>query len=692
MRYPKTIAILGIILFSISGLAAQEIQYVSSFLWNQVNDIAMLNDTAWCAFDNGLVVIDFTDPANPVEIDRMYLPGQTYRIKIVGHYAYIAGVDEGMQIVDISNPAEPQLIYTLTETTNIYDLEIANDLAYISDGSKGLSIYHILNPYDPAYINSELQAGQDILIIGNRLYVASGNFRIYSLENPQAPELLGSIEFEWGCDIVAVQGNYAYIGTWGHGLSVYDISDPGTPVHCCDIPGSNNAISVSGDIACIATYGPEIKILDISDPYQVVQIASYQVDGICDVICLDDNIAYLANNWAGVEAVDLSVPSEPNRLGMMETPSRAVTFKIVDDILYADQLKIIDISDRENPELLGHLDIPIAYTELDTYADYVLLGGYDGLLYIVDVSNAAEPSIVSTYNAGFYIQDIKVNETYAYVSTYDSGIQILDISDPENPLHVSAYSITGTYFSDIYVQGNIAYLAVQGFGLEIVDISDPANPEFVSELPLSGNCHHVFVLDNYAYLTSTTAYHIVDISDILHPRQITAWGSQGTGRDIYSDGHYVYMANEDVWIIDISDLPNCYEVSRYITPGRTNQIYVDSSYIYVADRSSFMIFRFNPTGIDDDISGLPANFALMQNYPNPFNAHTEIRFDLRSSVSVQLSVYDILGRHIETLIDSRKPAGSYNIIWDAGDLPSGVYFYKLQAGDLTESRKCLLLK
>ena len=692
MRYFKTIAILGIIVLASSGLAAQDIEYVSSILWNQVNDIAMINDTAYCAFDNGLVIIDFTDPANPHEINRMYLPGQTYRIKIVGQYAYIAGVGEGMQIVDISDPSEPLLIHTLTEASNIYDLEIVNDLAYIADGSKGLCIYHILNPYDPAFIYRGAGAGQDITISGNRLYAASGNLRIFGLDNPQLPELLGSIEFEMGCDRVAVQGDYAYIGTFSQGLFVYDISDPAAPIPCCNIPGSVRAMAISGNIACMAGYGTEMMILDISNPYEVVQIADYPIDHLCDAIVLDDNLALLANNWIGVEAIDLTVPAQPTRLSIVETPPPTITFKVTGNILYTNQLNIIDISDRQRPQILGRLDLPISFPELDTYGDYLLLGGSEGELYIVEVSNAAEPSIISTYSAGSYIRDVKVEDDFAYLTVYDSGMQILDISEPEHPVNVATFTIDDDQPSDLFIQGNYAYIAYQNTGLVIVDITDPVNPEFVSNLAVNGYCSHVYIRDQYAYLAASNAYYIIDISDVHDPEQVSAWGSQGSARGIYSDGHYVYMANTDLWIIDISDLPNCYEVARRVTPGWSEEIYADSGYIYLADRSSFMIFRFNPTGIDDNLSELPSSFALGQNYPNPFNARTEIKFDLKLEADVQLTIYDILGRHIKTLLDSHRPAGSYNIIWDAAELPSGIYFYKLQAGDITESRKCLLLK
>jgi len=404
------------------------------------------------------------------------------------------------------------------------------------------------------------------------------------------------------------------------------------------------------------------------------------------------NISKSFRDVVSLQAVDLTVPSQPISLGLIEMHGRNFAFKVAGDYLYTGQLDIVDITNRENPEILANLDIPVSYPELDSYNDYVLLGGYEGIVYIIDVSNANEPSIAATYDAGSRINDIEVKGSYAYIAANDTGMQILDISDPENPSYVATYAFPYAYLSEICVRDSYAYLAYQNAGLVIADIADPANPQFVSNLDLNNTSGQVYVHGSLAYMGGGNVFNIIDISDILNPELVTSWGSQGSAFDIRGDGHYAYMANGDVWIIDISDLPNCYEVARYVTPGGAAQIYLDSGYIYINDRSSVMIFRFIPTDIDDDFSELPSSFALGQNYPNPFNACTEIQFDLKLAADVQLTVYDILGRYIETLMNSYRPAGSYNIIWDAADLPSGVYFYKLQAGDISESRKCLLLK
>jgi len=103
--------------------------------------------------------------------------------------------------------------------------------------------------------------------------------------------------------------------------------------------------------------------------------------------------------------------------------------------------------------------------------------------------------------------------------------------------------------------------------------------------------------------------------------------------------------------------------------------------------------RFNIMLTDvEDETQLPTEFALMQNYPNPFNPTTTIAYHLPNTSKVQLKVYDVLGNEIATIVNEEKSAGSYEVEFNASSLSSGMYLYKLQAGDLIAVKKLILLK
>ncbi|MGM0739866.1 MAG: T9SS type A sorting domain-containing protein, partial [Bacteroidota bacterium] len=90
--------------------------------------------------------------------------------------------------------------------------------------------------------------------------------------------------------------------------------------------------------------------------------------------------------------------------------------------------------------------------------------------------------------------------------------------------------------------------------------------------------------------------------------------------------------------------------------------------------------------------GLPREFALQQNYPNPFNPSTRIAFALPQQQHVRLEVYDLLGRRVALLVDEVRPAGAYTVDFDAAALTSGVYLYRITAGDFNQTRKMMLMK
>lgn len=98
-----------------------------------------------------------------------------------------------------------------------------------------------------------------------------------------------------------------------------------------------------------------------------------------------------------------------------------------------------------------------------------------------------------------------------------------------------------------------------------------------------------------------------------------------------------------------------------------------------------------PTGIGDGVD-VPTTFQLDQNYPNPFNAKTNITFNLETESDVNISIFDITGAKVTTLLNSRMDAGQYSINWDASEVASGVYYYSLKTNGEESTRKMTLLK
>jgi len=104
---------------------------------------------------------------------------------------------------------------------------------------------------------------------------------------------------------------------------------------------------------------------------------------------------------------------------------------------------------------------------------------------------------------------------------------------------------------------------------------------------------------------------------------------------------------------------------------------------------------FNTTGFIVTVEGgtmIPFEFALLQNYPNPFNPATTINYQLPNTSNVKLTIYDALGHVVNLLVNETQTAGNHEIVWNAGAFPSGVYFYRLEAGSFVSNKKMILLK
>ena len=112
------------------------------------------------------------------------------------------------------------------------------------------------------------------------------------------------------------------------------------------------------------------------------------------------------------------------------------------------------------------------------------------------------------------------------------------------------------------------------------------------------------------------------------------------------------------------------------------------------DKNAVHIYRIDtPASISDEkLSQIPSHVILEQNYPNPFNPSTAISFGLPSQSFVSLKVFDVVGSEVATIVSEELPAGYYSRQWNAANMASGVYFYRLQAGSITKTKKLILLR
>ncbi len=293
--------------------------------------------------------------------------------------------------------------------------------------------------------------------------------------------------------------------------------------------------------------------------------------------------------------------------------------------------------------------------------------------------------VPSFYNA----RGMAVRNSIVYLCYDAGGLRTIDCTNKLFPAETGRYANPASYipinlpraYNNIVLDDSLAYIAVDYCGMEVLDISDTNNIELVgwwnpygcpdnnwADSPIHANemyydktCGHMFLA------TGKSDMHVLDVSDPAFPDSCNFYG--GVSNDMGTWGISVYK----------------------------NEIYL--SYIcnflpfpFPSNWTGVKILTYSPCTTEIEDEDEQVNYKLNQNYPNPFNPSTIIRYQLPFESKVILNIYNILGNNVATLVDEIQSSGEKFIEWQASDMPSGVYFYRLQAGTFSETKKLILLK
>ncbi len=274
---------------------------------------------------------------------------------------------------------------------------------------------------------------------------------------------------------------------------------------------------------------------------------------------------------------------------------------------------------------------------------------------------------------------------------------------------------------------------ISGFGIgynAIVYSDDYGNtwtPIFVDD---SSDIHDIFFSDlNNGWFCSTTGYQPPLYNGFVYKIE-TDWLSNITVPSAPQQIYPVNNANFEQVVVDFEWGKPSYTLTRFqvstdslfnifyvlVNPsnGDTtffgNQLFIENNktvafplnqkYFWrvrsenkvgVSDWSDIWSFTtYSPTNVDEEYA--PVEFNLSQNYPNPFNPNTSIHYAISNRQFVSLKVYDVLGNEVATLVNEEKPAESYEVQFNGNNLSSGIYLYKLTAGNFAETKKMILMK
>ena len=316
-----------------------------------------------------------------------------------------------------------------------------------------------------------------------------------------------------------------------------------------------------------------------------------------------------------------------------------------------------------------------SFNGLDTTAPFV----YNE--YVVKYNQYGEAQWVN------FIRDITVQ--FYRIETDDSGNAYLSGSlfDSTSFGSLHAYGPQWTYdffLTKIDPEGNFIWLKELPQGNSITGDATTGSGDFLScrgngQTFITGFFRGDVYLGNEVTLNSFGYYDIFVLS--YDPDGEVLW-AKAAGSDLYDQGSSI-IADES---------GNC-----YIT-GMASANFVFDTISVTGGYYNLFLAKLNyetPVSVGDESAGtgsVPDDFILMQNYPNPFNPSTNVSFVIGSLSFVTLKVYDVLGNEVTTLVNEYKPAGTYDINFNASQLTSGVYFYRLKAGNFVKTRKLIVVK
>ena len=323
-------------------------------------------------------------------------------------------------------------------------------------------------------------------------------------------------------------------------------------------------------------------------------------------------------------------------------------------------------------------------------------GNFVNSVFIIDISSVTNPQIIGSFDTRL-MTDLEVRNKIIYL-TDSYGFGIIDANDPANPVLLKRYSKSGGSGYDLTLSGNYAFIGEWAKGLTIIDFADTTNIH--EEDRYNTFCvGDISVNQNIAYIIAQSqlepefSLRILDITNITSIKELGAINLSNNTKGIaFNNGKVI--VGDGLKIIDVSNPANPKELDSSDVCGDVNEIVLDDKYIYVADGTDgLFIFQYNgliSSVADGDFSHY--SFDLQQNYPNPFNPSTTISYSIPESGLVQLSIYNILGQQVASLINKEQSKGNYKVEFDASSLASGIYFYKLQTESHSETKKFVLMK
>ncbi|MBE7499156.1 MAG: PQQ-binding-like beta-propeller repeat protein [Verrucomicrobiales bacterium] len=290
------------------------------------------------------------------------------------------------------------------------------------------------------------------------------------------------------------------------------------------IGGSAFCLAASSNRACLGI-GPRLLVVDVSQPgVPALRGRTAPVQGIATGVAMSGNHAYVALDAAGLRVMDLSDPDNPRQVGSHDLPgARAVALSgAYVGVAHGGGFDVIDGSDPTQPRRVGGCSYPGDAEGLAMADGFAYVADGDHGLRVIDLSDPKLPRLVGSLDTAARAFGVAVREGYAYVAAAEGGLRVMDVSQPAAPREVGYYRPGGAVVG-VAIQGGHAYVANTESGLHVLSLSDPARPVRVGALTMS--CSSVAVQQDRLYCLSSSHGLFREVS-VANPARPTLAATQ----------------------------------------------------------------------------------------------------------------------------------------------------------------------
>jgi hypothetical protein len=619
----------GLISESDLGPAGGGLEYITSCLWSDLNDMHIEDGIIYCALTYGLMILDVRGGLPFETISTLYLSthyGRGAQLEKHGGYIYFTRTDK-VVVIDVSDIHNPFVVGSYPAQGVFIELAYADDVLYLVDEILGypvmtyyLTILDISDPADPtllsAYTCPELGEGTfdnnlNYVAVRDGIAFVSANagFHIIDVSDPANPTALASRNQGQFRNAI-VRDNIAYAVKHGSADSVivFSLSDPANPERIAVHEYSDTIVSLYDMILADSLLITSCDIVNVSDPSAPVFISSYHTQGAGTALGLCGSVLYRA--FASfIVMFDISDIEEPHSMeDYYSLPGTVRNVYVRDNLAYVKTgggLVILDISDIHNPLVISTYTPTYGWC-IDVRED-IICSGY----LVIDISDPAHPIVRAVLELGSLpeVRSVRLKDNLAFVARntmYEDGLLVFDLTDPSNPVLLSSY-VAGLPFlvqAPLAVQDTLAFISTgyqEDERILIINYANPSSPELIGKYYVAGPCKALAVDGNILYVSSLGNLQVVDISDPGNPvllclYEFTTSYPDFSANALVPQGDYLYAAAKyrNLVVFDVSDPTSPFHVETFFTPSSgTGDLFLVDDIIFLADTYGLMMVR-NP--------------------------------------------------------------------------------------------------